>query len=308
MISKKTIIFALCLVLVAAPAYGFVAAWVQRVIIIAQQITQIGNQVEQIKSFQAKLDKIREQVDLVKDLKNSAMDGLNALKGEFSNLVSRPVDLVGDTMNWGGQYTGEARRTFDAARDFGRNARSLRDGWRNRLNAADQVTEADILALFDTLPPGPADKAKEAWRQKRASSDTALIMDHTVSDAAAALTQTLKDSQASIAKLRNQTNKSATALAQAQVTGLATQGEVLTAVAQLQAWQAARETAKHYQQELERRRRESDTLALKQENALKFRELQSHWDHFGRVWQQRSRRDALHGPAWLRSAQNGQSQ
>ena len=112
----------------AAPAHGFVAAWVQRAIMIVQQVTQIGKQVEQIKQFQEKLDTAKEQIEMVKDLKESARDGLNALTEPFRDLISAPADLVSDTMTWGGEFTGDARRTFDAARDFGRNARSLREG------------------------------------------------------------------------------------------------------------------------------------------------------------------------------------
>ena len=70
-----------------------------------------------------------------------------------------------------------------------------------------------------------------------------------MADAAAALTKMLKDAQGSFDTLRNQTNKSVTAMVQAQVTALAAQGETLAAMARLQAWQAARETAKSCQQE-----------------------------------------------------------
>ena len=203
---------------------------------------------------------------MVKDMKDSVTDGLNGLKDEFTSLISAPTNLVGDIqgafqMDWGSEFTGDARRTFDAARDFGRNAKSLREGWRGRLSEADRVGEADILDIYRNLPPELAQKILDTWKQRRQEANSQLVHDHTVADAAAALAKMIKETQASIDKLRNQKNTSATALGQAQVTGLATQGEILTALAQLQAWQAARETAKNYQEEIERRTQEAESVA-----------------------------------------------
>ena len=107
---KKTLI--ICVVVaglfVATPAHGFVAAYIQRAIMIFQQVTQIGKATEQIKQFKAKLDKIREQVDMVKDLKDSTLGELGALKDEFTSLVSKPTEMVGDTMGWGSEFKGES--------------------------------------------------------------------------------------------------------------------------------------------------------------------------------------------------------
>ena len=284
------------LVLWTTPVHGFVAAYVQRAIMILQQVTQIGHQVEQIKQFQQKLDKIREQVTMVTDLKDSALGTIGALKDEFTSLVSAPTELVGDTMNWGGEFSGEARRTFDAARDFGRNARSLREGWRSRLSEADEVTEADIRDIYRDLPEELSQQALETWKRRRAQADSKLVHDHTVADAAAALTKMLQETKGSIDKLRNQTNKSATALAQAQVTGLATQGEILTALAQLQAWQAARESAKSYQEEIERRQQEAEDVTRQQQQAGRAADLSEHWGGFGRSLRESIRREAQEGP------------
>ena len=280
---KKTLI--ICVVaaalLVAAPAYGFVAAYIQRVIMIAQQVTQIGKATEQIRQFKDKLDKMREQIDMVKDLKDSTLGELGALKAEFSNLFSTPTELVGDTMSWGGEFKGEARQAFDAARSFGRDARSLRESWRGKLSEANRVRESDILELYRNLSAEDSQKALESWRRQRQEADTQLVLDHTVADAAAALAKTLKDAQASIDKLRNQTNKSEKALAQAQVTGIATQGEVLLSLAQLQAWQAARETAKSYQEEVERRRREAEQIAKERKDAAETDKIYDEWKGSG---------------------------
>jgi hypothetical protein len=259
---KKIVILTLCLVLVAVPAHAFVAAWIQRALIIAQQVTQIGNQVEQIKQFQAKLDRIREQVTMVTDLKDSALGAIGGFKQEFTTLFSAPSDLVGDVMdNWGGEFHGEARQVFDAARSMARSGQSIREGWGGLLSQADQVTEQDILSLTSDLPPDIADRVIEQWRHRRTHANKLLVHDHTVADAAAALAKMLKESQGSIEKLRNHKGGDATALGQATVTGIATQGEILTAMAQLQAFLAARETAKSYEQEIQRRLSEAQVVA-----------------------------------------------
>ena len=248
---------------------------------ILQQVTQIGKATEQIRQFRDKLDKMREQVDMVKDLKDSTLGELGALKDEFTSLFSKPTELVGDTMSWGGEFRGEARDAFDAARSFGRDARSLRESWRGKLSEADKVRESDILELYRNLSPEDSQKALESWRRQRQEADTQLVLDHTVADAAAALAKTLKDAQTSIDKLRNQTNKSEKALAQAQVTGIATQGEVLMSLAQLQAWQAARETAKSYQEEVERRRREAEQIAKEKKDAAETDKIYDEWKGSG---------------------------
>ena len=261
---KKTLI--ICIVAVglffATPAHGVVAGWVQRVIIIAQQLTQIHNQVDQIKQFQAKLDKIREQVTMVKDVKDSALGVIGGFKQDFTTLFSAPGDLVGDFMDgWGGEFEGEARQVFDAARSMARSGRSIREGWGGLLSQADQVTEQDILNAISHLPPDVADREIEQWRNRRTHANKLLVHDHTVADAAAALAKMLKESQDSIEKLRNHKGGDATALGQATVTGIATQGEILTAMAQLQSFLAARETAQSYEKEIQRRLTEAQNLA-----------------------------------------------
>jgi len=261
---KKTLI--ICIVAVglflATPAHGFVAAWIQRALIIAQQVTQIGNQVDQIKQFQAKLDKIREQVTMVKDVKDSALGVIGGFKQDFTTLFSAPGDLVGDFMDgWGSEFEGEARQVFDAARSMARSGRSIREGWDGLLRQADQVTEQDILSISSHLPPEIADRMVEQWRNRQSHADKLLVHDHTVADAAAALAKMLKETQGSIEKLRNHKESDATALGQATVTGIATQGEILTAMAQLQAFLAAKETAQSYEKEIQRRLAEAENLA-----------------------------------------------
>ena len=65
-------------------------------------------------------------------------------------------------------------------------------------------------------------------------------MEHTVADAAAHLSGAVGAAQESLDRLRNDSNKSQTALGQKQLAAGATQGELLAAIAQLLAYQGAR--------------------------------------------------------------------
>ena len=62
-----------------------------------------------------------------------------------------------------------------------------------------------------------------------------------------------EDAVESYEGLRNNTNTSNTALAQSQVAGTVTQGNLTAAMAQLMAYQAAKEAAQDYEREIARR-------------------------------------------------------
>ena len=89
-------------------------------------------------------------------------------------------------------------------------------------------------------------------------------MSHGVNDAAALATSTVKSALESLAALRGQTNASGTALQQAQVAGLITNGEVTAALAQLLAFQATQETAQALEAEARRRERDAARLATQE--------------------------------------------
>ena len=74
----------------------------------------------------------------------------------------------------------------------------------------------------------------------------------------------MKSALDSLAALRGQTNASGTALQQAQVAGLITNGEVTAALAQLLAFQATQETAQALEAEARRRERDPARLATQE--------------------------------------------
>ncbi len=74
-----------------------------------------------------------------------------------------------------------------------------------------------------------------------------------MSDASGNLMAAAREAVESYEGLRNNTNTSNTALAQSQVVGAVTQGNLTAAIAQLLAFQAARQSAVDYEEEIARR-------------------------------------------------------
>ena len=239
------------LLMLAAPApasaqFDF-GSWFQRATIIANQITQISHQVTQIRSMARQLTELEDQLD---HMERAARGEIDALLQPFSRLAAEPVALVRDGLGWGSDFQGEARRTVDAVRDFGRGGGSFTGLWRSAQGAADQVTESDILALFSDLPPEAGTRAVEEYRRARVMADRQRVLDYATLDAAAALAETIESARGSFAGLTANGNLSNTALQQAGVAAALSQGRINAGVAQVLAHQAARETSGARQAEL----------------------------------------------------------
>lgn len=254
---KKRIVSLVLLVsLCAAPLYGIdpVAA-AQRAQMIVNQLLQrlnermqIANQVTQIRQFTEQLTKTREQIV---HMKEAALGQIGALEESFAELVAGPTNLVVDTMQWQTEFTGSARELVGAAKRLA-SGQPLRESWKKILNQY-QTNQADIVELLSHLDPQVAARVSDHFLQDREEADNRRVTTYLVDDSATALIETAASARESLQKLRSNSNVSDTALAQAKVTGLATQGELLSAMAQLMAFEAARGTARDYQDELKRR-------------------------------------------------------
>ena len=254
---KKRIVSLVLLVsLCAAPLYGIdpVAA-AQRAKMIANQLLQrlnermqITHQITQIKQFTEQLTKTREQIT---HMKEAALGQIGALEESFAELVAGPTDLVVEGMQWQTEFTGSARELAAASKKLA-SGEPLRESWRKILNQY-RTNREDISDLLSHLDPRVTTRVSDHYRQDQEKADKRRVTTYLVDDSATALIGTAVSAQESLRKLRSNTNVSDTALAQAQVAGLATQGELLSSMAQLMAFQAAREAARDYQDELKRR-------------------------------------------------------
>ena len=272
---KRVGVITLSVVLVAVPAYSIPvvdpAALAQRITMMVNQVSIITNQLTQIQQFSDKLTEMRDQVQ---HLKEKGMGTYHALTAPFTSLISAKNELVGTGMSWVGQFQGTAGQIANTYKDLSDGV-SVRGGWDGLLQTADTVTETDLVDIFANLPAEVGSRAGDLFRRQRESADRQRVLDHALADSAAELIESLKATQESLDKVRNQTERSDTALAQANITATATQGELLAALAQLEAYRSARQAGASYERELARRQELERWTAVLRQSEQDFQEAQS---------------------------------
>ena len=221
----------------------------QRIIMMANQITMIGNQMAQLTSMSNQLGKLTEQFEHIKE---STLGQVAAITQPFTDLASVPSNLIGSGMTWKSDFAGIPGELASGLEQFSDGV-SLTDTLRPRLQTADTTTESDILASYADFPVELATRAAENYRNQRERGDQSTVLNYAISDAAAETTAAIKSAFDSYDGLRNNGNVSPTALAQSQVAGMVTQGQLTASMAQLQAFQASQKAAEEL--EAERRRR-----------------------------------------------------
>ena len=241
------------IVLTTTPAYalfGSILAGIQR----AQMIANQGVQIYKDTMAKITLDgQLTQMTDQFAHLKEQALGSVGALTDPFTDLASAPAEFIGVGLSWKNDFTGVAAELADSVEQMGETGKSFTQSWRTRLSAADTVAESDILDLYGGYRPELGAKAASGYLAEREEGDKRLVLGHAMSDAAANLMTAARDAVESYEGLRTNTNTSNTALAQSQVAGTVTQGNLTAAMAQLMAYQAAREAAKDYEREIARR-------------------------------------------------------
>ena len=240
----------------------------QRIIMMANQVTMIGNQMAQLTSMSNQLGKLTEQFEHIKD---STLGQVGAITKPFTALAATPSQLLKTGMAWKSDFSGVAGDLASAV-ELMSDGTSITPALRTRVQNADTTSEADVLAAYSTFPAELGIKAAENYRIQREAGEQSLVLNYAVSDAAAEATAAIKSALDSYNGLRANSNVSPTALAQAQVAGQVTQGQMTAAVAQLQSYQAAQQAAEKL--EAERRRRElvAKQLADRQQGQVIFQE------------------------------------
>ena len=194
-----------------------VAALAQRVTIIANQGIQITHAVTGLSRMTEQFNKLKEQYD---HLQQQALGEIGALTAPLSELAALPGTLVADGLAWRADFTNPTTAgLIDALDLFSTDGTPLTDYWRGRLNAAPDVTEADVLAEYANLPASLADRAAENYRRQRNHGEQRTALNQTVNTAASSAAATVQSALDSYAELRGQTNTSGTALGQAQIAG-----------------------------------------------------------------------------------------
>ncbi len=269
-ILTAVVVIPLFIVVTTTPAhavFGSILAGIQRAMMISNQVTQIYKDTMAKITFDGQLT---EMIGQAAHLKEQALGTVGALTDPFTKLASLPTKFIGLGLSWKNDFTGIPRGIASSVENMGETGKSFRESWAQRLTAADTVSETDILNLYQSSRPEIAARASRGYLAAREEGDKRLVLSHTMSDTASNLMIAAKDAVKSYEGLRNNTNTSNTALAQSQVAGTVTQGNLTAAMAQLMAYQAAKEAAQDYEREIARREVLAERVAAQQQAEITF--------------------------------------
>ena len=269
-IFTAAVVIPLFIVLSTTPAHallGSILAGIQRAQMIVNQGVQIYKDTMAKITFDGQLT---EMVQQAAHLKEQALGTVGALTDPFTELASAPTQFIGLGLSWKNEFTGIAHDMASNVADMGDSGKSFRESWKERLTAADTVSETDFLNLFENSSPEIAARASAGYLAAREKGDKRLVLSHTMSDTASNLMVAAKDAVDSYKGLQDNTNVSNTALAQSQIAGTVTQGNLTAAMAQLMAYEAAKEAAKDYEREIARREALANRVARNQQSEVVY--------------------------------------
>ncbi len=222
-------------------------------VMIVNQGTQISNQVQALMRMDTHITQLTGQFE---HLRASALGQIGAIADPIADLVAVPTDLLYTARDWHSDFTGQAGSLIDALTELG-NGASLSESWRDVLETADTVTEADIRNVYQS----GADAVVRTFERRRDYADRSVVLAHARADAAASLAATAVETQEKIDTVAGENNVSTTALQQAVLAGNLSQGQLLAALAQMEAWDASAAAAAAYSAEVARRQAEAQRLA-----------------------------------------------
>ncbi len=225
-------------------------------VMIANQGTQISNQVQALTRMDTHIAQLTGQFEHLRD---SALGQIGAIADPITDLIAGPTDLLNTARDWHADFTGPAGSLVSALAGMD-DGTSLSESWRSVLEDADTVTEADIRNIYQS-GPNAADAAVATFERQRDYADRSVVLSHARADAAASLAATAAEVQVKIDTVAGENNVSDTALQQAILAGNLSQGQLLGALAQMEAWDASAAAAETYNAEVMRREIEARRLA-----------------------------------------------
>ena len=247
MTMKHAIVFSLTLTVVCAMPPRAAAQFD-----LDLQATEIGNQLQEI------LNRITRYTTLLSQF--TSLDC--AAQGMAAGAEATPLNeaaVVCDSLNMLGAFRDSYRQLLQAPTDLLNTAPPLPD-WRDVLQAADTVTEADIRNVYPG-GAGAAEAAVATFERRRNYADRSVVLAHAQADATAALTDTLDAAERVVADLEARNSVTTTGMAQAQVAATLTRARILVALSQLRAHQTSTQAADAYNAEVARRQIEAQRLA-----------------------------------------------
>ena len=184
----------------------------------------------------------------------------------MTELVATPTDLLNTTRPWHSDFTGEAGSMVDSLRNLAANGESFSRSWRDVLQEADTVTEADIRNIYQ----GGADDAVATFQRHRDYADRSLAYTEARADAGADLMQIHAATTGAIGGIGERVdadpgsgtpNRSAAALTEGDVLGSLAQIRTLIGIGRSRALAATEDAAIRFRQEERRREIEARRLA-----------------------------------------------
>ena len=228
----------------------------QYILMIVNQGTQITNQGLAPARMDTHIGQLTGQFE---HLKESALGQIGAIADPIADLIAVPTDLLNTARDWHSDFTGQASSLIDALTELD-DGTSLSESWRDVLQEADTVTAADIRNIYQSNS-NAADAAVATFERQRDHADRSVVLAHARADAAASLAATAAEVQDKIDTVAGENNVSDTALQQAILAGNLSQGQLLAAMAQMEAWYASAAAAEAYNAEVVRRELEARRLA-----------------------------------------------
>ena len=228
----------------------------QYILMIVNQGTQITNQGLALARMDTHIGQLTGQFE---HLKESALGQIGAITDPIADLIAVPTDLLNTARDWHSDFTGQAGSLIDALTELD-DGTSLSESWRDVLQEADTVTAADIRDIYQSNS-NAADAAVATFERQRDHADRSVVLAHARADAAASLAATAAEVQDKIDTVAGENNVSDTALQQAILAGNLSQGQLLAALAQMEAWDASAAAAEAYNAEVVRRELEARRLA-----------------------------------------------
>ncbi len=234
----------------------------------AMQGLQLVEAVQTVRNLARQIGQLDSTYTHMRDAANGR---IGQLTDAFSALSSADASLLldADFGAWRNRLSGTSNNLATALEDM--DGSSLSDYLLNELDAADAVTDADLLGLY------PADAARgtrlaAAWTAARERGDRRRVADLATAEAGGRLFALLEDAQDDIDGRRGQAELSHTALQQAQIANQLTAAEIEFARVQLLAIQAQQDALARHEAELQARaalerwvQRERDRAGLLQQ-------------------------------------------
>ena len=273
MMKKRVITGALVFALAASvPAFAIfgipspedLLIWfVLRPMMHGNQRAMIANQVQELQKLVAQFETARNQLTEVTD---SVQGRVGSITEPMADLVATPTDLLHTTRAWHSDFTGEARSVVGSIRDLAANGESFSRSWRDVLQEADTVTEADIRNIYQ----GGADDAVATFQRHRDYADRSLAYTEARADAGADFMQIHAATTGAMSRIGERVdadpgsgapNRSAAALTEGDVLGSLAQIRTLIGIGRSRTLAATENAAARFRQEELRREIEARRLA-----------------------------------------------